>query len=262
MTENWRPRVVCHVLWHARFMEGLELAHEIYSGLCRDITRPISRGIGIPVFFHSLAEPTPQSLTQRIALDAAQSTVVLPLVDDLMTESDAWTAALEKLYSIIPPAPQGPHRLFPVALTRNSYNVSTIISRLNFIRVDSESSAERAESLLAKITHELCRLLLQDEMMAYGPTPSQAGEGAAPVRLFLSHAKQDGLTIVVELLQYLAQKSPVEAYFDATDIAAGLNFQAELEHSVQKCALLVTHTDLYASRYWCRREVLLAKKYQ
>lgn len=262
MTGNWRPRVICHVLWHTGFIEGHNFAHEIYSRLCRNVERPMSRGIGIPVFFHSCAEPERESFTRLIGMEAAQSVVVLPLVDDLMTASDAWTAALEELYSKIPPAPQGPHRLFPVALTDNSYNVSTKIRPLNFLRMNSEDPEHRPGRLVAKISHELWRLLLQDEAAGYAHSSSQAGEGTAPIRLFLSHAKQDGSTIVVELLEYLAKNSPVEAYFDATNVPAGFDFQTEIERYVEKSALLIAHSDLYSSREWCRREVLLAKKYQ
>ena len=222
----------------------------------------MSRGIGVPIFFHSWVDPRPDTVIKAVAFDSAQSTLVLPLVDNLMTISDQWQESLEQLSSTMEAAPQGRHRLLPISLSENSYNISTKISRLNFLRLQSEPPATRPERLVAKLSHELCRLLLQNDSSMPYSQPTPVGEGPAPVRLFLSHAKQDGLTIVAELLEYLGKNSPVEAYFDATNIPPGFDFQGEIERGVSKSALLIAHSDLYASREWCRREVLFAKKYQ
>jgi hypothetical protein len=262
MAAHWRPKLSCHLLWHPGFSEGPSLADAVYSRLCRDVAQPISRGIGVPIFFHSWIDPRPDIVIKAVALDSAQRTLVLPLVDNLMIISDQWQKALEQLSSTMEAAPQGPHRLLPISLSENSYNISTKISRLNFLRLHSEPPASRPERLVAKLSHELCRLLLQNDRSMPYAQPTPVGEGPAPVRLFLSHAKQDGLTIVAELLEYLGKNSPVEAYFDATNIPPGFDFEAEIERGVSKSALLIAHSDLYASREWCRREVLFAKKYQ
>lgn len=262
MAAQWLPKLSCHLLWHSAFSEGPGLADVVYSQLCRGVAQPMSRGIGIPIFFHSWSDPRPDILIKAIALDSAQRTLVLPLVENLMVISNEWQASLEQLSSKFEATPQGPHRLMPVALSENSYNISTKISRLNFLRLQSEPPASRPERLVAKLSHEICRLLLQSDTSMSYMQPAPVGEGPAPVRLFLSHAKQDGLTIVAELLEYLGKNSPVEAYFDATNIPPGFDFQAEIERGVRKSAVLIAHSDLYASREWCRREVLFAKKYQ
>lgn len=41
------------VVWHPNFMEGKTIANNFYSIFCRDIKEPLSRGLGIPVYFRS-----------------------------------------------------------------------------------------------------------------------------------------------------------------------------------------------------------------
>ena len=258
--ETWRPVVACHILWHEDFKEGDGISSFVYTKLCRDIESPNSRGIGIPVFFHTWGAPTPGTLLQAIGRAQADVTVVVPLVDDQMTGSDEWAKELESIL-VTPGFATGDYLFLPVAFSNDSYNVSEKIGELNFLRLIGELPEDRPRRLTALLTHELCRLMIEDS----NPAPRagvQAGEGKAPVQLFLSHAKVDGLDIVSELLDYLVKNSPVEGWFDNTAIAAGSSFQMQIEAGVKRSALLIVHSDLYASREWCRREVLLAKKYQ
>ncbi len=83
----YRPRLTLYIVWHPDYQEGQELASHIYSRLTRDVTRPVSRGLGIPVFFRNimLAEtgrPVP------INLDDAQHSAVIVLIDDNFVVSD------------------------------------------------------------------------------------------------------------------------------------------------------------------------------
>ena len=58
----FKPRLVLRVLWNTEFSTGKDLARHIYSRLCRDGERPASRGIGIPVYFHSGTTPAEAKL--------------------------------------------------------------------------------------------------------------------------------------------------------------------------------------------------------
>jgi len=258
--ETWRPVVACHILWNGAFEAGDGIARFVYASLCRDTEKPNSRGIGIPVFFHTWLAPQPGALVRAIDYARADVTVVVPLVDDHMAGSDEWAQELESILTT-PEFAAGECLLLPVAFSNDSYNISPKIGILNFLRLLGEAPEDYPQRLTAKLTHELCRLMIEDSISAR-PAGAHAGEGTAPVRLFLSHAKQDGLAIVSDLLTYMATNSPVEAFFDATAIKPGSSFQEEIERGVQRSALLIVHSDLYASREWCRRETLLAKKYQ
>ena len=260
-TTTWRPVIACHLLGHSACRAGPEMANFLYRHLCRDVRNVMSRGIGIPVFHHQWDTPDPNSAMEAIRRTMAETTVILPLVDDHMAGSDEWTALLETI-DAAPERASGAFQLLPVALSDYSYNVSPKIGVINFLRLQDEPPETRAERLAAKLTHELCRLLLSELDPKTADRTSAPGEGPAPVQLFLSHAKLDGIEIVTELLHYLSTNSPVEAFFDVTKIRSGEDFRKEIEQGVARSALVIVHSDAYASREWCRREVLLAKKYQ
>ena len=81
------------------------------------------------------------------------------------------------------------------------------------------------------------------------------------MRLFISHAKQDGLTLAEEFKATL-ESMPASRFFDSVDIAPGYDFASEIVEGVKDSILLAILSDAYSSRPWCRREVLTAKRFQ
>ena len=78
--------------------------------------------------------------------------------------------------------------------------------------------------------------------------------------MFLSHAKTDGVPIAQEVRQFLQDGSGVQNFFDAQDIPEGARWKDVIhEAAAQRNVLLAVRTDGYASREWCRTEVLDAK---
>jgi len=61
-------------------------------------------------------------------------------------------------------------------------------------------------------------------------------------------------------LQPTYKDGDLAAFFDATNIPSGLNFDEVLEHYVRVSAVIAVQTDSYASREWCRREIIEAKR--
>jgi hypothetical protein len=126
-------------------------------------------------------------------------------------------------------------------------NLPPVLRELQAIRLNGVPDAQQECTLLNDVIHDLCRLL---------------DPAAAKVRVFLSHAKQDGLEITTNVRRYLHEVARLDEFFDAADIPDGTRF-AEF---VSKCAgslpaLLAIQTDTYASREWCRIEVLEAKRH-
>jgi hypothetical protein len=68
--------------------------------------------------------------------------------------------------------------------------------------------------------------------------------------------------VALRLIDALKEDQPIEAWVDSGDILAGASFADEIEKGVEKTSLLVVLTDNYATREWCREEVLLAKEHQ
>ena len=83
------------------------------------------------------------------------------------------------------------------------------------------------------------------------------------MKLFISHSKhgREGTGIATELRDYGRQHLPVATFYDSNDIAAGSDFEKEIQANVADSAMVVVQTDTYSDREWCRKEVLFAKQY-
>nr|MBK7064151.1 TIR domain-containing protein [Deltaproteobacteria bacterium] len=79
-------------------------------------------------------------------------------------------------------------------------------------------------------------------------------------RLFLSHAKRDGLQAAEGVKRYLDATPGAEPFFDKVNLAPSDHFVEDLAASLKHSAVIVFLTDVYASRYWCRWEALIAKR--
>lgn len=86
------------------------------------------------------------------------------------------------------------------------------------------------------------------------------------LKLFISHAKTDGLAMARSLIGILRQLQEAhggtpgfEYFYDAEHIEPGSVWQEVLEANASEAVLIALRTGAYESRYWCRREFLLAE---
>lgn len=247
-----------YVIWHPKFARGLDYANFLYSEFSRNCERPLSRGLGIPVYFRS--ELADSNQPREIDFNAAEKNAVIVLVDDEMFESPIWTQFFRKLAPGIPKNA----RLFPVAVSKYAYDVAPEIKQ-QFIRLNVITHAEektefenRCKKLKSELLHDLSRLLL--DMV---PSNEAANDSSPPpVKLFISHAKKDGENIAIEYRNYIRAETKLSSFFDANDIANGYDFEKEIAGGVKNSALVVFQTDEYSTREWCRIEVITAKRYK
>nr|GEW82229.1 hypothetical protein [Tanacetum cinerariifolium] len=152
----------------------------------------------------------------------------------------------------------------------SGFNFSPEISRLNGIRLNTirpqatsgpantgDVFAQRCTKLRGDLLNELTRLMLPSA--ATQPTATQP---APPVKLFLSHARNDGADIAAAVRQHIRATTSLDSFFDVTNIAFGYDFAEAIETNVEASALIVFQTDLYASRDWCQMEALTAKRHK
>lgn len=255
------PALTIHILWMADAISDQtdqtkgpldQLAESLYSVFSRSIENPLDRGLGIPVFFHNEQPPDPSVLEQ------SRHTILVALVDDRMVIDPVWNEGLSALGEAVSKTGQQ-HRLYPVSLSPNAFNIGPTVAMTNFIRLHRLSAEERTARLASTLTHELCRLLLVEESNEQGTVPAYTRLSPPPVMLFLSHAKTDGEELAEALRDHIESTSAVQSFFDTNDIAPGFDFRSELEGNIERSVLVVLQTDRYASRTWCRREVLWAK---
>ncbi|WP_417591396.1 toll/interleukin-1 receptor domain-containing protein [Owenweeksia hongkongensis] len=241
-----------YVVWHPSYPHGAKLADQIYSCYSRDISDPLSRGIGIPVFYRSA--PYEDDLPRPIKLSEATRTAVILLIDNECVID--WKTYAKQLKDQLDKA-GAQHRMIPIAISANAFNIGKPVSNVNFIRLHEVSGKERDKKLFTPLTHELCRLMNGAPRLSEGTGKNYS---AAPVKLFISHAKKDGEEIAIKMRDAAQADTAVKTFFDAIDIAQGYDMRNEMAGQVESSALLVVQTDAYASREWCRWEVLRAKK--
>src|SRR5271166_5236510 len=119
---------------------------------------------------------------------------------------------------------------------------------------DLGESAIRPAMLALRILHE-CRVRLA------GGLPKVPDETAGHLRLFISHAKIDGLPLALALKHQIDTIGWLKAFYDAADLPSGCDWQKELERGVGSSLIVMLRTEVYEGRCWCQQEVLWADEY-
>jgi hypothetical protein len=244
------PSVVTYVVWHPAFEHGATLARKIFAFLNRDLEAPEARAIGIPVYFRSTPLPS-GNLPLEIKPAPGTLSFVILLVDRQMGVDPHWRSYIDKLLARLPKG-----HVLPCLFTQVTAELGPAFNSLNSVvlQLGKVSKAEQSRRLLHEVSHALSRLLLQPRRAARGSLPPP------PISLFVSHAKRDGVRFAAELRDFILTQTQGSAFFDVNRIAPGYPFDVQIFTEVANSALIVVQTDAYASREWCRREVIEAKR--
>ncbi|MFH1219229.1 MAG: metallophosphoesterase, partial [Candidatus Eisenbacteria bacterium] len=198
------PPLVVYVVWHPVFVAGKAYAEGLFGLLARDVADPLSQGLGIPVFFRSVST-VPYGVPIEIDFKAAKRTAVVALLDDELLSHSDWRLYLTGLAKQAQASGRG-HFFLPVALSKNALLLEKA-SNLHFIRLDLQPSEAQVEYLEASVLHALCRRLTQVSEPAAGAAP-------APLKVFLSHAKEDGHEAAKEIQSRLQSPHGLESFYD------------------------------------------------
>ena len=114
--------------------------------------------------------------------------------------------------------------------------------------------AIRPAMLAIRALHE-CRVLLA------GALPRIEGGKPGHLRLFISHAKMDGLPLAHALKHQIKQLGWLHKFYDVDDIPPGSDWEEELEVGVRTSLIVILRTEAYDSRPWCQQEVFWADEY-
>jgi hypothetical protein len=114
--------------------------------------------------------------------------------------------------------------------------------------------------MLKQLTESLCRLMLY----AGTDDPADTSDGLRPkLKIFLSHAKADGVQPAKRLRDYIYSQTQLAAFFDENDIGYGRSFSGIIERDLtarETAAMIAVRSRKYASRPWCRRELSLFRR--
>jgi hypothetical protein len=93
-------------------------------------------------------------------------------------------------------------------------------------------------------------------------------DGGAPrLSVFISHTKHDDSSgqrvaqLIAQVRERIDGASKLGSFFDSNALQPGADWAAQLHDGASHMALLALRTDLYASREWCQREMMLAKRH-
>jgi hypothetical protein len=93
-----------------------------------------------------------------------------------------------------------------------------------------------------------------------------AGNVANQLIAFISHTKRSStaesadVSALIDLVKRVIATTHMRDFFDARDLQPGTDWADALKQHAGKGALLALRTDLYPSREWCQREILVAKR--
>ena len=225
----------------------------------------------MPVFFTpDRGDDLPPQLNAEhgLNLEAARHTVVAVLGDERMVRTvpsgtgDAWVAFVQQAIALTP-LDASPHHVLPVALDEQGFRLSARHHVLGATLEADMDPKEAAQRRLAEVSFHIAARGIQ--LLAHGKVPASAPDRMkAPVAIFFSHAKADLAPDKQDPVRQTLQvrnELPVEAWYDAGEIATSQDFADAIAAGIRDCSIMLAfQTDQYSSRPWCRREVLEAKR--
>jgi len=249
-----RQPVLVHLIFHPASDPARALAIDIHRALNDDPALP---GLRIPTCF--ACEDGSGFPPEKFDLDEAERSVVVVMADDKMVIEPPVVPAGRKLWGefvadLFDACKGLDHRMIPVQLSENVYPLDDRLSGASFLRAYLQQPDVLSPWVIRSLVVEVCRFLHGDKRGV-----------RLPLRLFLSHAKQDidrAPQVFNEVVEHLKNTGPVETWVDSAKIPGGSFFAEEIEDGVEDSALLALVTKNYSSREWCRREILLAKRHQ
>ena len=82
-----------------------------------------------------------------------------------------------------------------------------------------------------------------------------SGDPERKIKLFISHAKLDGLPAAHSIKSQLDSLRWLSNFYDARDILPGSQWKRVLKQSVKESAMIILRTESYEQRPWCLQEV-------
>lgn len=247
-TQNLPPLAV-NFVWHPSDNEDIfDVISEFRRYITRDTDRPFSREINIPTFLYSSRTLT--DTPDKLPLKLAQRDIIFVFTSKHTLTIDSWSKYVDKLTSC-----EG-YSIVPVAIDKagTSHSQDNGLKDLNFIRAYDWPQSTRIDSGILALSHELYRYGFNDI------NPKEQSN-LSSIKLFLSHAKMGSTGVNHALaIKNFIDNSNMRQFFDATEISPGFKFNQDIEVNLKDSTMIAIVSDAYSSRYWCQREVLMAKQ--
>lgn len=241
--------LVLHFIWHPDDTDKVTLfVRGIKKMLARDVDRPFSRELNIPVFFWNKID---KSAFADDSPYIGEKTIVFPFVSSNTKGCEDWKSFYERL-----PCKRRVFCVIPISIEKGVYHSKGVMRDMNAIRAFEWDKKDSG-----------CRELLFDIAVAHNIysftyTTGKASRHVCPLTLFLSHCKKGcvGEQIAQRIKSYVNTETSIRTFFDKTEIMSGEEFSLRILKSIDNATLVLFETDWYSASHWCQVEVVRAKK--
>jgi hypothetical protein len=262
------PTLEVYVVWHPLDSRAKVVGSQIFdhfhgtsfSGLMGGAIEVYDRSAGWrstedaprPIPFPDAPDPS--------GVPTAQIVAVVPVVGNefasaIESDNAEWTQFVGALESAQRSA-VARVGVFPFMLdggVLESTKVGRLLGRFQNIATPTPSSSDEPWNEL------LCRDLSQGITQLVRPNNQR-------LTVFISHTKRAGAgeadtPALIDLVRRIIGETRLQHFFDASDLQPGADWDNELRAYASTSALLVLRTDLYATREWCQREMVIAKRH-
>lgn len=250
MTTEYKPPLAIHFIWNLADEGSVgTILDAVRAGFARDIDRPFSRGLNIPLFFYSSENPNQPPLHSPEQQAAKDIVFVFTSVNTLGRES--WKSYINEL------SLSNTLRAVPIAIDRDGlgHGSDGSFKSLNFLRSYEWQGDLREQRAVLAMAHEIYR-------HGFVEISKEDIGKCSSIKIFLSHAKAGGTGLLhAESIYKFIDNTNMSRFFDATEISPGFKFDEEIIKHIKESTLVAIGSDLYSSRYWCQREILCAKQH-
>lgn len=263
------PVLEVFIVWHPHDSDAAKLAEQVFNHFMSGATFSGVIGGGIQVSLRSDgwagsgSAPRPIYADGNLApngISPARFVAVVPLLAIEMAVSvqngeSEWHNYVAEIRQMQEQMPDH-FGVFPCLLSSgvtNNTALGELLGHYQVIVVDESDYSSEA------VTGTLCRDLTQGIAQLISPDEMDR------LTVFISHTKRhsekEGADVerLVALIREVIRDTRLNDFFDANDLQPGRDWEAELKEKSATSAMLAVRTDLYSSREWCQREVVVAK---
>lgn len=263
------PILEIFVVWHPQDLQGVTLARTIFSHFMHGPAFSGLIGGGIQVSLRCACWNGAKSAPRPIYADGsfgpngiqpANFVAVVPLIGTEMAanvekEGSPWHGYVSSIQDMQAGMPNR-FGVFPYLISKGATNgtkLNEILGNFQFIAAGRpDANGEDISSMLCRdLTQGITQLISPDEMDRLTAFISHTKRH--------SHSEGEDVDALVALVREVIRSTRLAEFFDANDLQPGTDWDAELKGKSATSAMLAVRTDLYSSREWCQREVVIAK---
>ncbi len=241
----FRQPLAIYFVWHSADEAIVKpLVEYCFDRFQKDISRPFSRSMNLPVFFRTSND---NAIPKRID-SKAKKTIIFCFSNKYVTGNVDWRAYYDTFLSV------DDQQVIPIAINSEfGFGLNKKYEKLNFIRLYDFDKQYITQQFFISATHEIYRF-------AFSNGGNIPGNDSA-IKLFLSHTKYDDWAVeTAKSLKSFIDNTLMHRFYDAYDIHISHDFEDEIENSVKDSTLISIQSDNYSMRYWCQKEILIAKE--